>query len=248
MMFQEELVRNRRQQMMITLLVTVSIICALSFVARSMVSSYWLEKKDSVACIPDRIDAPSPMVYFQSAYHPAQEDSKMKQFVLDYVRFTKNESFINQHKIKNNRYDDLMLSKSLLAAVDLSVGVERMINQRRFKESSNQLKFLKENKVSFDFLVKSIIVQGIQGSGAARVIVRGKYQAAFDGAQIDMPTRYLGEREITYIITAADSVEDEQRTQNKYGYYVIDSFEVMLQPAKAKELDSRARKSYLTNN
>jgi hypothetical protein len=244
MIFQEELMKNKRQQTMMTLLMVGALICALSFILRSFASKMWLDKKDSVACVPTEIDNSLPMVYYQSSYHPVQEDTKLKQFILEYTRLTKNESYINQHNIKGTRYDDLMLSKNLLAAIELSFGAEKAVNERRFKDSAEQLKFLKENKMGFEFLVKGLVIQSIPGSGTARIEVRGRHQAIFDNAQKDTPIRFLGEKQIVYIVTMGEEVIKEGATKNKYGFYVVDSFETNLSPSESLLLDQVSRAQF----
>jgi len=223
-------------------------------VVREYAVNSWMAKKENVSCIPSSIDSALPFVYYQSSYHPVQEQTKIKNFIRQYVHLTRDESYVNHHRVsKDGRYDNLKLSKGYLQAIDLSTGIEQAINKKRYADSNETFQYLKKNDLSWDFLIDAILVQGIDDAGAARVVVRGQYQITYDKARVDINNRLYGYKEITYIVMMGPPLElprGDKSTPgavyaNKYGFYVVDSFERNLTPLERNDLNLKSSLEYI---
>jgi len=250
--FSDEIIRQRRFQLFLIFSIVAGLIAAILGIVREYAVNSWLAQKENVSCVPSTIESALPFVYYQSSYHPVQEQTKINNFIRQYVHLTRDESYINHHRIsKDGRYDDQRLSKNYLQAVELSTGIEQAINKKRYIDSNETYQFLKKNDVSWDFLIDAILVQGLSDAGAARVVVRGQYQITYDKAKIDVDNRLYGYKEITYIVMIGapiglpPSMDGSPVYINRYGLYVADSFERNLTPLQQKELNDKAALEYI---
>lgn len=246
--FSDEIVQARKSQLLITATVVIAIIAASTGIIREFVINDWLTRKENVACVPSTIEASLPFVYYQSAFHPVNQESKIKTFIEQYVHLTKDESMVDYHKLtnKDRYYDSAQFSKKYWTAMDQSLETEKKINMQRFTDSSETYRFLKENKVGWIFNIDTILVNGLTDAGAAVVTVRGEYQVSYDQAQVEVPHRLYGYKEVTYIVLlSTPSQTPDGQLLNKNGYYVIDSYERDISPVERIKLNELNSKFYM---
>lgn len=246
--FTDEIIQARRNQFLITVTVVMGILAGILGVVREYSVNAWLARKENVACVPSTIEVALPFAYYQSTFHPVNQEAKIKQFIEQYVHLTKDESVVDYHKLSNkDRYwDSAQFSKKFWTAIDQSLEIEQKLNRQRFADSPETYRFLKENKVGWTFNIDTILPFGMTEAGAYVVQVRGEYQISYDQAQVEVPHRLYGYKEITYLVmTSVPSYAPDGQPLNKYGFYVIDSTERDVSPAERKKLNEQNYQMYL---
>lgn len=237
--FADEVRRSNRTKTMLISLMVLAVAAGVLSMVKQQIVNQWISSKENVACVPSELETSVPAVYYQTSYHPVNNDTKIKNFVEQYVDLTKNESYVDYHALtKDARYiEQAKFSQRLWTAIDMSFGLEKSHNMEKYAKSSETYKFLKEKNIGWIFLIDAILIGGIDGSGVARVVVRGEYQLSPDQVRNDAPYRLYGYKEITYLVSiGAPSATEDGQAINKWGLYVIESFERDLSPIERNKL------------
>lgn len=240
---------KRMQSSLILAFSFILIALGLSFV-KNVVVENWALKRDNVACVPADVDFSHPIVYRQSVQNPINEDALLKTFIAQYVHLTQDEQIIDYHKINpSERYKDSQLSLSKWAAIDMSVGVERALNMKKYSESSDVFYTLKQNNMGWLFLVDDILLFGVPNTGNILAIVRGQFQVTYDNIKADLPPRLWGYRELHYILVQGFPQKNTKTDQytNKSGWQVSWSAVQPISPAEKEKLSLRNADFYLMN-
>lgn len=219
----------------------------LSF-TKNLVVENWALRRDNVACVPADVDFSHPLVYRQSTYNPINEDALLKTFITQYVHYTQDEQIIDYHKINpSERYKDTQLSLSKWASIDMSVGVERALNMKKYSESSDVFYTLKKNNMGWIFLIDDIILSGVPKTGNVLAVVRGQFQVTYDNVKTELPPKLWGYRELYFILVDGFPVKDSKTEKyvNKTGWRVSWSSAQVLTPAQKEKLNSRNSDYYL---
>lgn len=238
----------KKSQAMMTAAILCGVVCLTLSYAKNFVMERWALSRDNVACIPAESEHSFPIVYRQSADHPVENDALIKSFVDAYIHLTLNEQIVDYHAPSGaTRYKDAMLSKAKWAAIEMSTGLERSLNMKRYEESSEVFYTLKKANVGWIFLVDDIMIKGIPESGTVYAVVRGEFQVTYDKVKSDLPNKLWGYREIHLLVNQgipSGNMENGQYN-NKYGWYVTWSANNTLTPDQKDKLGNRTADFYM---
>lgn len=236
------------------LLIVLMAIALLQSVFKNYINEKWAKERDTVACIPE-VETHYPGVYLQSAAHPVNEDAKLQNFMEQYVLLTRNEEVTDFHKVlnsKNKIYDKARLSKPKYQAIFMSDGTERKLNELKWAKSTDVYNYLQQEKMNIVFLIDSIETRPVPAGMWIPVVVRGQYEAIYDKSDKNtktLPAKFLGYREIRYMVKRGfEQTDEEDNIENKYGYYVVWSQERTLNPGEKRKLFEQSREFFLQRN
>lgn len=237
----------KRAQLYTTVCIMAGIVAFSLTIAKTLYHEHWLRKRDAVACIPSDVNNVHPLVYHQTGLHPVNDDAVLKRFIERYIHLTQDESIVDYHATTNNaRYKDARLSAAKMEAYEMSTGIERALNMKRYADSSDLYYELKNKNLGWVFLVDDILVNGVPGAGAYFAVIRGEFQVMYDTVKADLPSRLWGYREIRlYIVQGAPDEDNKGNLVNKYGFYVAQSSVEVLSSDKKEALTKRNSQYYL---
>lgn len=245
--FNEEIQSNKRVQKTLILALASCLISAVLVFVKSIIVDRAALRRESVSCVPVDQELTFPLVYHQTSANPVNTDALVKTFILEYISLTQDENYINYHATTDNsRYDEAKLSEGLWKALEMSVGIEKALIQKKYADSVDTFKFLKANNVGWVFLPDAILINSLPEAGSYRVVVRGEFQITYDKAKIDVPHGLLGYKEITYVLVQADPTEDRSgEPLNKSGLFVAYSQVEDLDPMKRSEYYKKDFRTFL---
>lgn len=237
-MFGSETKRMKNAQFLSIVALGFCLISVLLNIARGYVLDAWVAKKENVVCVPSDSEYTFPIVHSQSFYNPVYEDAKVKTFVAEYIRLTKNESVVDYHSVTSSeRYEKAKLSQNKWTAIEMSTGEEQVRAKDAYAKSSDLYKYLSENGVGWVFLIDKIIVRPAPGTGTLVAEVFGEYQTTFDQAKVDVPHETFGYKVVTLLIVQGlPSSDGKGAPLNKSGLYVYSSTEQTLDPSAYREI------------
>jgi hypothetical protein len=235
---------------MMIIAITFTIIAFGLSTIKDFVTERWALKKQNIACIPADVDHSFPLVYRQTAMNVTEQDALLKSFVYNYIHLTQDDQIVDYHAISNSeRLKDAMLSKSRYAAIQMSLGIERGLNMKRYEESSEKYTVLKKGNMGFLFFIDDIIIQGIPQSGSVQAVIRGEVQLTYDKNKTDQRNRFWGYKQIFLTINQGipQTNPKDDSYENKYGWYVTWSVTQELTPDEKEKLSSKSSDYYLLN-
>lgn len=231
----------QRSKFLMTVAIVIGVVSLLLSIVKNMVTNHWALNRDNVACIPAETEQSHPIVYRQTTMHPAAQDALLKSFVESYVHLTLDEQIVDYHQVSNSEnYKDAKLSKSKLTAIEMSTGIEKALNMKKYSQSNELYYSLKKGNLGWVFLIDDILIHGVPESGSVLAVVRGEYQVTYDKAKADLPHQLWGYREIHLLINQGIPTENSSGAyNNKYGWFVTWSATQTLTPDQKEKLSER---------
>lgn len=243
-MEETKLLKNTRA--LVIAAIILGVISLFSSFVKNIIVERWANKRDIVACVPSDMNFSYPIVYRQTAANPIANDALIKSFVEEYIRLTQDEQIIEYHRVTNNqRYNNARLNKNLWRALDLSTGVEKALNMKKYKDSNDIFYSLKQGNMGWIFLIDDIVVYPSQKNGVTLVVIRGEFQVTYDKVKVDLPPKLWGYRELTLMINEGIPIEKKQGYMNKYGLFVSWSNMQILSPEQKRDRTKRSYDYYL---
>jgi hypothetical protein len=182
------------------------------------------DSTDKVACIPADKEISYPSIYSQSSYNYANEDSKIKNFMEQYIHYSLDENIVNYHRVTNNSRYSSRLSQHKKLAINMSEKRERSLNMKKFSESFETANTLKKGGVGWVFLIDCMKIGALPGAGVYYVEVDGGFQLTHDTVKTKLPSKLWGYRRYNYLISKGNPLKDSSgKFINEWGYYVHDS-------------------------
>lgn len=237
----------RRAKGIMTVAIALGVVSLFMSMFKNVITERWLKQKTNVACVPADVENSHPFIYRQSAYNSVQNDAYVKSFIEEYIRLTQNEQTVDYHRLsQNDRYDKARLSEAKWKAIEMSSGIERAANMKRYGDSSEIFKQLDTSNMGWVFLVDDLLLFQIS-NGNMLAIVRGEFQVTYDRVKRELPAKLWGYREIQLIIEQSVPVDGEEDDEyvNKYGLYVVESNVRVLSQEQKNKLSKRTKDYYL---
>lgn len=223
-------------------------ILALSLsVIKNIVTERWLAQKNKVSCIPSDVEHSFPMVYYQTAANPLQQDAYVKTFVEEYIRLTQNEQIVDYHQLsQHKRYENARLSQSKWQAIQMSRDIEQALNMTRYADSNQIFHDLQKSNMGWVFLIDDILLFPSPKTGITLAVIRGEFQVTYDRIKVDLPPSKWGYKEIHLLIKQGEpALDSKENYLNKYGLYVSWSHIEDLTPEQKERNSARSRDYYL---
>ena len=245
----QEINSLKKSQKAMKLLIVAGLAALSLSIIKNIATEYWALNRDYIACTPVDVDHSEPMVYRQSISHPVEMDSLLKSFVYDYVHLTADEDIVDYHaRTSSGRYGGMTkLSRAKWAAVEMSWGAERALNQIRYGGSDNVYHELEQKNMGWIFLIDDLQVMGDPTTGSVLAVVRGQYQVTYDKVKVDLPAKLSGYHEIYLLLNQEPPTTDaeDKEYENKYGWFVTWSSDQILTPAQKKLYSERTYDYYI---
>jgi hypothetical protein len=188
------------------------------------------------------------MVYRQTTMNPTEQDALLKEFVEHYIHFTQDEQIVDYHAVTSaERYKDGRLSYAKWAAIEMSEGIEKALNMKRYSTSNETFYTLKQGNMGWVFLIDDLMLMGDPHSGSVIAVVRGEFQVTYDKVKSDLPSKLWGYREIHLVLNQGlpEFNDKTGKYENKYGWYVTWSHTETLTPDQKDKLSARSNDYYL---
>ena len=243
---QDEIKYLQKTKILMTIAIAIGIFSLLLSIVKDFVTQHWALNRDNVVCIPSEVEHGYPMVYRQTTMHPTEQDALLKSVVEAYVHYTQDEQIVDYHQVSSNEnYQEARLSKYKLLAIEMSSGVEKALNMKKYSKSNDMYYTLKKGNLGWVFLIDDILIHWIPESGSVLAVVRGEYQVTYDKSKTDLPHQLWGYKEIYLMLDQGVPTESSKGGySNKYGWFVTWSSTQEVAPDKIQKLNDRSYNYY----
>ncbi|MEK2647310.1 hypothetical protein [Bdellovibrio sp. BCCA] len=233
---------NRKRLFMMFLVVVLTAMASITSFVTAILGERWASRKNFVAVSPNHLDLPYPFTYVDTYSSNINEDSEIKNFVYQYLKYTRDRSIISNYQSlsTDTRYaSSTSFSTNILKSIDMTApgSPEWLYVNDLYKRSNEDYKLLVEKKVSNHFLIHFIGIYGLPEMGGIRAVVFGQYENYFDEQKSPLPAEFLGGRVIEMIIVKGEISKDVTgEVVNPYGYYVYSTVDQFVDRAVLEKL------------